>query len=116
MKLKLKLASDAKNIKKGSYRCVNQKRKDKEEIPPLINKAGKLVMTDEDKAEIVGGEQVLKLEKHCHSLSVLSLAMTLVIDLGTSAEEAEDKLANETRIASLDRREGPFALRNKALA
>lgn len=53
MKLKLKLASDARNTKKGFYGCVNQKRRDKEDVPPLINKAGKLVMTDEEKADVL---------------------------------------------------------------
>lgn len=48
VKMKLKLASDAKNTKKGCYGCVNQKRKDKEDVPPLTKKAGKLVKRDEE--------------------------------------------------------------------
>lgn len=67
---------------------------------PLINS-----MCGHSYSRIVGGEQVLRLEKHL-SLLVLSLAMTPVMVLGTSAEQAEDKLANETRIASRQER-GP---------
>jgi len=32
--LELNFAKDAKNNKKSCYRCVNQKRKDKESVPP----------------------------------------------------------------------------------
>ncbi|KAK4816578.1 hypothetical protein QYF61_017968 [Mycteria americana] len=49
--LKLNLARDAKNNKKGFYRYINQKRKVKESIPPLMNKNGDLVSTDKEKAE-----------------------------------------------------------------
>ncbi|PKU34574.1 rna-directed dna polymerase from mobile element jockey-like [Limosa lapponica baueri] len=50
--LELNLARDSKSKKKGSYRYVNQKRKLKESIPPLIRKTGKLVKKDEEKAEV----------------------------------------------------------------
>ncbi|KAK4825160.1 hypothetical protein QYF61_024549 [Mycteria americana] len=49
--LKLNLARDAKNNKKGFYRYINQKRKVKESVPPLMNKNGDLVSTDKEKAE-----------------------------------------------------------------
>ncbi|KAK4806963.1 LOW QUALITY PROTEIN: hypothetical protein QYF61_027330 [Mycteria americana] len=49
--LELNLARDAKNNKKGFYRYINQKRKVKESVPPLMNKNGGLVSTDEEKAE-----------------------------------------------------------------
>jgi len=49
--MELNLARDAKNNKKGFYRCVNQKRKVKESTTPLMNKNGKLA-TDEEKAEV----------------------------------------------------------------
>ncbi|KAK4819465.1 hypothetical protein QYF61_004691 [Mycteria americana] len=47
----LNLARDAKNNKKGFYRYINQKRKVKESVPPLMNENGELVSTDEEKAE-----------------------------------------------------------------
>ncbi|KAJ7408368.1 hypothetical protein BTVI_01033 [Pitangus sulphuratus] len=53
MKLELNLARDAKNNGKGFYRCVNQKRKVKEGVPPLINIAGKLVTMDKEKTEVL---------------------------------------------------------------
>ncbi|KAK4814463.1 hypothetical protein QYF61_018981, partial [Mycteria americana] len=49
--LELNLARDAKNNKKGFYRHINQERKVKESVPPLMNKSGDLVSTDEEKAE-----------------------------------------------------------------
>ncbi|KAK4833041.1 LOW QUALITY PROTEIN: hypothetical protein QYF61_027543 [Mycteria americana] len=51
--LELNLARDAKNNKKGFYRYVSQKRKVKESVPPLMNKNGDLVSTDEEKAEVL---------------------------------------------------------------
>ena len=50
--LELNLARDAN--KKGFYRCVSQKRKVKESIPPPpVSKTGKLVATDKEKAEVL---------------------------------------------------------------
>ncbi|KAK4829113.1 hypothetical protein QYF61_002151 [Mycteria americana] len=51
--LEMNLARDAKNNKKGFYRYVSQKRKVKENVPPLMNKNGDLVSTDEEKAEVL---------------------------------------------------------------
>ncbi|KFQ78147.1 hypothetical protein N335_09061, partial [Phaethon lepturus] len=51
--LELNLARDAKNKKKGFYRYVRQKRKVKESVLPLKSKTGKLVTTDEEKAEVL---------------------------------------------------------------
>ena len=47
------MARDAKNNKKGFYRYVNQKRKVKESLLPLMSKNGDLVSTDEEKAEVL---------------------------------------------------------------
>ncbi|KAK4821758.1 hypothetical protein QYF61_000819 [Mycteria americana] len=44
--LELNLARDAKNTKKGFYRYIDQKRKVKESVPPLMNKNGDLVSTE----------------------------------------------------------------------
>ncbi|KFQ86553.1 hypothetical protein N337_12956, partial [Phoenicopterus ruber ruber] len=52
-RLELNLARDTKNNKKAFYRYVNQKRKVKESIPPLKSRSGKLVSTDEEKAEVL---------------------------------------------------------------
>ncbi|KAK4830241.1 hypothetical protein QYF61_009308 [Mycteria americana] len=52
-KWELNLARDSKNNKKGFYRYVNQKKKVKENIPPLMNKNGDLVSTDEEKAQLL---------------------------------------------------------------
>jgi len=37
VQLEMNLARDAKNNKKCFYRCVNQRRKVKENIPPMMN-------------------------------------------------------------------------------
>ncbi|KFQ62499.1 hypothetical protein N334_03741, partial [Pelecanus crispus] len=52
-RMELNLARDVKNNKQGFYRYINQKRKVKESIPPLMNKKGELVSTDEEKAEVL---------------------------------------------------------------
>ncbi|KFQ63342.1 hypothetical protein N334_13791, partial [Pelecanus crispus] len=51
--LELNLARDVKNNKKGFYKYINQKRKVKESVPPLMNKNGDLVSTDKEKAEVL---------------------------------------------------------------
>ena len=51
--LELNLEMDSKNGKMGFYRYVNQKRKVKDCVPSLMNKAGKLVTTDKKKAEVL---------------------------------------------------------------
>ncbi|KAK4826871.1 hypothetical protein QYF61_011990 [Mycteria americana] len=51
VQLELNWARAAKNNKKGFYRYINQKRKVKESVPPLMNKNGDLISTDEEKAE-----------------------------------------------------------------
>ncbi|KFQ80702.1 hypothetical protein N335_02418, partial [Phaethon lepturus] len=53
VQLELNLARDAKNNKTDFYRHVGQKEKVRESIPLLMSKAGKLVTTDEEKAEVV---------------------------------------------------------------
>ncbi|PKU30689.1 rna-directed dna polymerase from mobile element jockey- hypothetical protein [Limosa lapponica baueri] len=53
VRLELNPARDAKNNKKGFYRYVNQKRKVKESMPPVLSKTGKLVTTDKEKAEVL---------------------------------------------------------------
>ena len=53
MQLELNLARDAKNNKKGFYRYVSQKRKVTESITPPTSKTGRLVMMDEEKAEVL---------------------------------------------------------------
>ncbi|PKU41514.1 rna-directed dna polymerase from mobile element jockey-like [Limosa lapponica baueri] len=50
VRLELNLARGAKN-NKGFYRCVSQKRKVKESVPPPMSKTVKMVTTDEEKAE-----------------------------------------------------------------
>ena len=51
--LELNFAKDAKNNKKSCYRCVNQKRKVTESVPPPMSKNGNLLSTDEEKAEVL---------------------------------------------------------------
>ncbi|PKU36836.1 rna-directed dna polymerase from mobile element jockey- hypothetical protein [Limosa lapponica baueri] len=48
----LNLSSNAKNIK-DFYRYDSQKRKAKESVSPLMSKTGKLVTTDEEKADVL---------------------------------------------------------------
>jgi len=49
--LELSLARDAKNNKKCFYRCVSQKRKIKESVPPSMSNTGKFITMDKEKAE-----------------------------------------------------------------
>ncbi|KFR00948.1 hypothetical protein Y956_13862, partial [Nipponia nippon] len=51
--LELNLVRDAKNNKKGFYRYINQKKKVKERVPPLMSSSGELVTTEEEKAEVL---------------------------------------------------------------
>jgi len=51
--LDLNFARDTKNNKKGFYRYASQKRKVRESVPRLMNMTGKLVTTDEEKAEVL---------------------------------------------------------------
>ncbi|KFZ50921.1 hypothetical protein N321_00760, partial [Antrostomus carolinensis] len=51
--LELNLARDARKNKKGFYSYVNQKRKAKESISPLMSNNSDLVTTDEEKAEVL---------------------------------------------------------------
>ncbi|GAB0188526.1 mitochondrial enolase superfamily member 1 [Grus japonensis] len=51
--LELKLARDVKNYKKGFFRYVNNKQKQKDNIGPLLNRRGELVTNNADKAEVL---------------------------------------------------------------
>ncbi|KFQ69267.1 hypothetical protein N335_01811, partial [Phaethon lepturus] len=53
VQLELHLARDAKNNKEGLHKYVSQKRKVKENVTPLMNRAGKLVKSDEEKAKVL---------------------------------------------------------------
>lgn len=50
--LELSLGKDAKD-KKGFNRYVHQKREVKERVAPVINKGGKLVTMDKEKADVL---------------------------------------------------------------
>jgi len=58
--LKLSLARGAKNNKKGFYGYVSQKSKVKESVPPLENKNGDPVSTDEEKAEVLKNHKIIE--------------------------------------------------------
>jgi len=51
--MKLKLAGNVKNNRKGFYRYISQKIKSKETISPLTNEKGELATTDMEKAEVL---------------------------------------------------------------
>ncbi|KAK4825715.1 LOW QUALITY PROTEIN: hypothetical protein QYF61_002133 [Mycteria americana] len=51
--LKLKLARDVTNYKKGFFRYVNNKQKQKENIGPLLKRRGQLVTNNAEKAEVL---------------------------------------------------------------
>ncbi|KAK4814746.1 hypothetical protein QYF61_026723 [Mycteria americana] len=51
--LELKFARDVKNYKKGFFRYVNNKQKQKEDICPLLNRRGELVTNNAEKAEVL---------------------------------------------------------------
>lgn len=54
------------SLRNRFYRYINQKRKVKESIPPLMRKTGKLVRTEKEKAE--GAQQLLCLSLHGQDL------------------------------------------------
>ncbi|CAM4713200.1 unnamed protein product [Lepidochelys kempii] len=51
--LELKLARDVKSNKKGFFRYVNNKKKVKESVGPLLNEGGNLVTEDVEKANVL---------------------------------------------------------------
>ncbi|KAK4826132.1 hypothetical protein QYF61_005284 [Mycteria americana] len=51
--LELKLARDVKNYKKGFFRYINNKQKQKENIGLLLNRRGELVTNNAEKAEVL---------------------------------------------------------------
>jgi len=51
--LELKLARDVKNNKKGFFRDVSSKKTHKEDLGPLLNRAGNLVTDNADNVEIL---------------------------------------------------------------
>lgn len=53
VQLKLKLARVIKTYKKGFFRHVKNKQKQKENTDPLLNKRGELVANDAERAEVL---------------------------------------------------------------
>ena len=51
--LELKVAKDVKHKKKGFFGYMSSKQKHREDIGPLLNRAGKLVTNNADKAEVL---------------------------------------------------------------
>ncbi|KAK4811373.1 LOW QUALITY PROTEIN: hypothetical protein QYF61_027602 [Mycteria americana] len=51
--IELKLVKDVKNNNKEFFRCMSSKQKHREDIGPLLNRAGKLVANNADKAEVL---------------------------------------------------------------
>jgi len=51
--LELKLARDVKNNRKGFFNYISSKRKTRDNVGPLLNEAGVLVMEDSEKAELL---------------------------------------------------------------
>jgi len=51
--LKLKLAKEVKENKKGFIKYVSSERKTRENVGPLLNEVGALVTGDAEKAEIL---------------------------------------------------------------
>ena len=51
--LEMNLARDVKGNKKGFFQYVSSKRKARENVRPLLNEVGALVMADADKAELL---------------------------------------------------------------
>ena len=49
----MKLARDVKNNKKGFFNYISSKRKARDNVRPLLNEVGVLVMEDADKAELL---------------------------------------------------------------
>ncbi|GAB0210180.1 mitochondrial enolase superfamily member 1 [Grus japonensis] len=51
--LELKLAGDVKDNEKGFFKYISSKRKTRENVGPLLNEVGALVMEDTEKAELL---------------------------------------------------------------
>ncbi|GAB0208357.1 mitochondrial enolase superfamily member 1 [Grus japonensis] len=51
--LELNLAGDVKDNKKGFFKYISSKRKTRENVGPLLNEVGALVMEDTEKVELL---------------------------------------------------------------
>ena len=51
--LELKLAATVKDNKKCFYKCISDKRRARENLPPLLAVEGNLARKDEEKAEVL---------------------------------------------------------------
>ncbi|GAB0204486.1 mitochondrial enolase superfamily member 1 [Grus japonensis] len=51
--LELSLARDVKDNKKGFFKYISSKRKTRENVDPLLNEVGALMMEDTEKAELL---------------------------------------------------------------
>ncbi|KAK4830650.1 LOW QUALITY PROTEIN: hypothetical protein QYF61_012493 [Mycteria americana] len=113
VRLKLNLARNAKNNKKGFYRYVSQKRKVKESVSPWMNKTGKQVIMNK------------RLRYSTTSLALSSLAISLPtplewMDCKTGTEEAkslplEDQVRDHLRNLNLHKSMGPDEMNPRVL-
>lgn len=51
--MELNLVKDVKDTKKGFFKYINNKRKTKDNVGPLLNGGGTLVTEEAEKAELV---------------------------------------------------------------
>ncbi|GAB0204449.1 hypothetical protein GRJ2_002910500 [Grus japonensis] len=92
VQLELKLARDVKNYKKGFFRYVNNKQKEKENVGLLLNRRGEIVSKNAEKAE------VLNISFTCVSTSPvgpLALGPKVQVDANTDPPSVKEELVCE---------------------
>ncbi|KAK4811145.1 LOW QUALITY PROTEIN: hypothetical protein QYF61_019776 [Mycteria americana] len=109
--LELSLARDAKNNKKGFYRYVGQKRKIKENVPPLVNKTGELVTTDMEKAEVLNNF----LPQFSMVISLPTSLKPLNLRAGTGGTVGEDQVQDHLRNLNMHKSMAPNEMHPRLL-
>ncbi|GAB0179274.1 mitochondrial enolase superfamily member 1 [Grus japonensis] len=90
--LKLKLARDVKNYKKGFFRYVNNKQKEKENTGPRLNRRGELVTNNAEKAEVLN---TFFTSVFTSTVGPQALGTKIQVDANTDPPSAKEELVCE---------------------
>ncbi|GAB0181915.1 mitochondrial enolase superfamily member 1 [Grus japonensis] len=92
VQLELKLAEDVKNYKKGFFREVNNKQKQKKNIVPLLNRRGELVTNNTEKAELLN---IFFTSIFTSTVGPQALGTKLQVDANTEQPSVKEELVCE---------------------
>ena len=90
----MKLAVDIKRNKKGFFRHVNHKEKKKENIGQLLNRKGKSITNDAEKAEVLN---TFFTSVFTSTVGSQALGTKLPIEPNTDPPSVEEELVHELR-------------------